>query len=164
MIEAIVVITTMLVFLGLIVWTRKSYGMKLDLQQTTRSNTLYFASHGCTGGGASAGGGGSGPTSSEAEKIAGKANVPNSAAASRTWNTANATASGSSSWQAVWDTNANGQAGSIHLQKGGLSRPISAASKVTCNEKKYDNQWMAWFQFGVDFVARGMGGVGDLFR
>ena len=40
MIEAVIVISTMVVFMGLIVFTRKAYGMTLDLQQQTRSNTL----------------------------------------------------------------------------------------------------------------------------
>jgi hypothetical protein len=166
MIEGVIVVTTMLVFMGLIVWTRKSYGMKLDLQQQTRSNVLYYASHGCTGANASdAPSGTVDGSGSEAENAAQKSNVPNKAAASRTFNTASASANDTSSWQTVWDVNATGgQGSSINLQKQSLSRPISAASKVTCNEKKYDNQWLAWFQFGVDFVSRGFGGVGDLFK
>lgn len=165
MLEGIIVITTMLVFLGLIVWTRKSYGMKLDLQQSTRSSVLYYASHGCTGNGSFEVGGSAPSGSPEAEAVAGKANVPNRTAASRTWNTANATNHGSSSWQAVWDVNAkDGAGGAIDLQKQTLTREITAASKVTCNEKKYANAWTAWFEFGVDFAARGLGGVGDLFR
>ena len=74
MVEGVIVISTMLVFLGAIVYTRKSYGMKLDLQQQTRSNVLYYASHGCTGSGGSSNAGGSVTTGSpEAESAAGKA-------------------------------------------------------------------------------------------
>jgi hypothetical protein len=166
MVEGVIVVSTMLLFMGLIVWTRKSYGMKLDLQQQTRSNVLYYASHGCEGAGATSAPGGTVDGSSpEAQNAANKSNVPNKAAASRTYNTASATANGTSDWQTAWDVNARGgQGGEINLQKQSLSRPISAASKVTCNEKKYDNQWTAWFKFGVDFVGRGFGGVGDLFQ
>ena len=49
MVESVIVISTLLVFMGLIVFMRKSYGAKLDIQQTTRANVLYYASHGCTG-------------------------------------------------------------------------------------------------------------------
>ena len=165
MIEGVIVISTMLVFMGLIVWTRKSYGMKLDLQQQTRSNVLYYASHGCEGAGGSSQAGGTVDDggSPEAESAAGRSNVPNRAAASRTYNTASASVSGTSSWQTVWDVNAGG-GGGLNLQRQGLSREISAASKVTCNEKQYDNQWTAWFEFAADWVGRGFGGVGDLFR
>jgi hypothetical protein len=52
----------------------------------------------------------------------------------------------------------------MDLQKHTLTRSLSAKSKVTCNEKKYDNQWTAWMQFGIDFVSRGFGGLGDLFQ
>jgi hypothetical protein len=163
MIEGIIVISTMLVFMGLITYTRQSYGKKMDLQQQTRANTLFFASNGCegatTGGGSVPAGGGN-----EAANAANKSNVPNKAAASRKFNTASTSASDSASFQAVWDNNANGGNATIEYGKHTLSRQISAASKVTCNEKKYKNQWTAWLQFGIDFVSRGFGGVGDLFN
>lgn len=162
MIEGIIVISTMLVFMGLITYTRQSYGKKLDLQQKTRSNVLYFASNGCDGpvpeGGSVPGGG------NDAANAANKSNVPNKAAASRKYNTASMQDTTNASFQAVWDNNANGGNASIDLGKHTLSRDITAASKVTCNEKKYKNQWIAWVQFGIDFVSRGFGGVGDLFN
>lgn len=167
MIEGVIVVTTMLVFLGLIVWTRQAYGMKLDLQQQTRSNVLYYASHGCTGAGGHSqiGGTVNNEEAAATEKIADKAKLPEASAASRTFNTASSSANSTSNWQTVWDKNAEGgQDSSINLQKQGLSRPVSAASKVTCNEKRYNSQWTAWFEFGVDWVGRGLGGVGDLFR
>jgi hypothetical protein len=165
MIEAVIVLSTLLVFLGFIVYFRKAYGAKLDLQQTARANVLYYASHGCTGdGGTASQGTGSVEGSPPAENAAKKANVANKAAASRKWNTANASASEVVSWQTVWDVNAKGGSSAIDLQKQKLGRTITAKSTVTCNEKKYDNQWTAWFQFAVDWVGRGFGGVGDLFR
>lgn len=162
MIEGAVVVSTMLVFLGLIQFSKQSYAKKLDLQQQTRANTLYYASHGCDG----QEGTGAGPEGApEAENAAKKSSVPNKGAASRKFNTASASATDTASFQAVWDTNAKGKDGaSINLQKHALDREVTAASKVTCNEKKYDNQWLAWMQFGIDFVSRGFGGVGDLFQ
>ena len=166
MIEGVIVISTMLVFIGFIVYTRKSYGMKLDLQQRTRSNVLYYASHGCTGSqGTSSEGQGSTDGIREVDAAAAKSTVPNKAAASRKWNTATATANGTVSWQAVWDVNAEqGKSGPMKLEEHKLSRTIAAQSRTTCNEKKYASQWSAWMQFGADFVSRGFGGVGDLFK
>lgn len=167
MIESVIVITTMLVFLGLIVWTRKAYGMKLDLIQQAQSDTLYFASHGCdnAGGGiGQIGGGGTVPgDDGAAANAAAKTGLPDATAVNRTWNTATGSLRGSASWQAVWDHNANGQNGSIELKKETLTANVSAASAMTCNERQYSSQLTAWFQFGIDFLKNG-GGVFDLFR
>jgi hypothetical protein len=167
MVESIIVISTMLIFLGLIVWTRQAYGMKLDMQQRTRSDTLYYASHGCenTGGGiGTAGGGGTIPGGGgPAANAAGKANLPDSAAVGRSWNSASGSLSANVSAQAVWDQNARGGNASISYGNLPLSANVSAASAVACNEKKYDSQLTAWFKFGVDFIKSG-GGVIDLFR
>jgi len=159
MIEGVIVVATMLVFMGMITYTRQSYGKKLDIQMQTRANTLYFASHGCegAGNGASAGGGGAVPGDNPAQGPANKSDVPNKAAASRNLNTASASASENVSFQAVWGN------GPMDLQKHTGGRSISAASKVTCNEKMYENQWLAWAQFGMDFAMK-LGGAGDLFN
>ena len=159
MIEGVIVVATMVVFMGLITYTRQSYGSKLDLQMQTRANTLYFASHGCEGAGdgASASGGGAVPGDNPAQGPANKSNVPNKAAASRNLNTASASANGNVNFRAVWGN------GPSDLQAHTGGRSISAASKVTCNEKMYENQWLAWAQFGMDF-AKKLGGAGDLFN
>lgn len=159
MIEGVIVVATMLVFMGMITYTRQSYGKKLDIQTQTRANTLYFASHGCegAGNGASASGGGAVPGDNPAQGPANKSDVPNKAAASRNLNTASASANDNVSFQAVWG---NGPSG---LSKHTGGRSISAASKVTCNEKMYENQWLAWAQFGMDFASK-LGGAGDLFN
>lgn len=167
MIEAVIVLSTMLVFFGLILFVRKAYGAKLDLQQRTRSNVLYYASHGCTGS--------TGDTTSqtsenvagdvrEVDNVAAKSKEESGGAASRTWNTASATAATTVEWSTVWDVNPERKESSIDLQKQKLSRRIEAASKTTCNEKKYDSQWTAWMKFAGDFVSRGFGGVGDVFK
>lgn len=47
MVEAIVVMGTMLVFLGMNMWAYKAYGGKIDQMNSTRRDALYFASHTC---------------------------------------------------------------------------------------------------------------------
>lgn len=168
MIEGVIVITTMLVFLGLIVFMRTAYGKKLDLQQGTRANVLYYSSHGCTGPKTMTITTPSppiGPGSGEVDKAASKSKNPDQAAASRTWNSAMSVAIGVAVWGTVWDVNATTPAARpIDLERKLLVKPIHAESFVTCNEKKYDSQWKAWYQFGADFVSRGFGGVGDIFK
>ncbi len=166
MIESVIVISTMLIFLGLIVWTRQAYGMKLDMQQRTRSDVLYFASHGCenTGGGVGqAGGGGTIPGDNPAAGAAQRSGLQDAAAVNRSWNSASGSLSGTANWQAVWDQNARGQNASINYGKLALKSNISAASAVTCNEKKYSSQLTAWAKFGLDMVKSG-GGLFDVFR
>src|SRR5262245_60829309 len=94
MVEAVIVLSTMLVFLGLIVWTRNSYAMKMDLQQDTRATSLYYASHACKGEKGSASSERSGTvqdSSPEAEAAAKKSGVAGAAAvASRVYSTAQA--------------------------------------------------------------------------
>ncbi len=166
MVEAVIVLSTMLVFLGTIVWTRNSYATKLDMQQGTRSSSLYYASHGCSGkseANASMERSGTVPDSSpQAENAAKKSNAPGAVVASRALNTALAKATGQSSFQAVWD--ANGGQGGINLAKQALSRRIEASSKVTCNEQAFPSKWQDWFQFGVQFITGGIGKSGSLFQ
>jgi len=165
MLEGILVVSTMLVFLGLIVYARNAYVTKLDLQQRTRSNVLYYSSHGCTGEGGTAKESTSfGDGSRIVEIVAGKMNTDESGAASRKWNTASASAQKSLSWRAVWDANAERQKEGIDLRQHRFTRRIGADSTVTCNEKAYSSQWSAWYKFAGDFFKRGLGGVGDLFR
>lgn len=165
MVESVVVISTMLVFLGLIVWTRQAYGAKLDLQQRTRSDTLYYASHGCegsTGGSASSGTGGTvggdRPPGSNASS-----GQPGAAALDKSWNEAKGTLQQTVELTAVVDNNATGQNASISYGRMALKSNVKASSEVTCNEKKYTNQLTAWFQFGMDMVSSG-GGFGNLFN
>lgn len=167
MIEGVFVVATMVVFMGLILWTRKSYGMKLDLQQQTRSNVLYYSSHGCTGaGGKSSEGVGTTDGSREAAAAADKSGMPESAAASSRWNSASAKAEDDAKWRTAWDVNAGGGGiggGGIDVREQQLTRKVHAGSDVICNEKKYDSQWTAWMKFGVDFVSSGAG-AGGLFQ
>ena len=47
MVEAIVVMCTMMVFLGMNTWAFKAYGGKIDQMSSTRRDALYWASHSC---------------------------------------------------------------------------------------------------------------------
>jgi hypothetical protein len=47
MVEAIVIMGTMLVFLGMNTWAFKAYGGKIDQMNSTRRDALYWASHSC---------------------------------------------------------------------------------------------------------------------
>jgi len=168
MIEGIIVVSTMLIFMGLIIWTRQAYGMKLDMQQRTRSDVMYYASHGCenTGGGVGRpGGGGTVPgNAGPAANAAGKTTLPDAAAVNRSWNSASATLRSTINSQATYDVNARGQDNtSIQYGKLALTTNVKADSFVTCNEKQYGSQLTAWFKFGMDFLRTG-GGVGDLFK
>lgn len=166
MIESVIVISTMLIFLGLIVWMRQAYGMKLDLQQKTRSDVLYYASHACegdNGGSAQSRTGGTVPGANPAANGASASGLPEGQAANRSWNSASGSLSTTVNGQAVWDQNANGQGGSINYGKMPLASAVKAASACTCNEKKYGSQLIAWAQFGIDFLKKG-GGLADLFQ
>jgi hypothetical protein len=166
MIESVIVISTMLIFMGLIVWMRQAYGTKLDLQQRTRSDVLYFASHACEdngGGGGQASGGGTVPGGNPVGGAAGASGLPEGQAASRSWNSASSSLTGSANGQAIFDQNAKGQGGSINYGKMPLNSSIKAASACTCNEKKYTSQLTAWAKFGIDMVKSG-GGIVDLFK
>lgn len=155
MIEAIVVISVLLVFMGLIVWMRQAYGTKLDLQQRTRAETLYFASHACQGDGKTTLGGAvpgdSGPAANTAEKT----KLPEGAALNRNWNNATGTLEKTVDGQAVWDQNARGNEAPIEYGKHALTSQVTASSTVTCNEKKYDSKLSALFGTGVDVLKSG---------
>ena len=47
MVEAIVIMCTMLVFLGMNTWAFKAYGGKIDQMSSTRRDALFYASHDC---------------------------------------------------------------------------------------------------------------------
>ncbi|MBX3206403.1 MAG: hypothetical protein KF764_15120 [Labilithrix sp.] len=168
MIEAVIVISTMVVFMGTIAWTRQAYGAKLDYQQRTRSDVLYYASHGCkeSGGGVgSPGGGGTaglGPTGGE--NAANRAPTPDKAAINQSWNSAAGSLKTTVTGKAIIDQNARGgNGGSIQYGPLSLVSNVSADSYSTCNEPDYGSQFVAWFNFGLNFVTSG-GGVVDIFR
>lgn len=152
LVEAAVVIPVMLVFLGVIVFTHKSYSTKLDRQTTLRSATLYYASHACTGEAppgvsVTTETASTGSDTAQADSAAGKLDPAISEGVRRDWNMvrvepADLTVTGS----AVNDR-----------QTVGLQRTISTFSVVGCNEKRYDNEWTKVFEFIKDYAQTGGG-------
>lgn len=176
MVEGIVVMTTMLCFLGLNIWAENVYGGKLDQASSTRRDVLYYASHGCEGGNDTDV---DTYTQASLKGVSGKAintedlNVQPPAAATRIGNNFNNTAAGGGGINGAvsrsWNTASGGKGpqtvsgstvvgdNSIFVKKKALSVDLGTNSWSACNEKKYDNAWTAFFQFGWDFLKSGAG-------
>jgi hypothetical protein len=152
LVEAAVVIPTMLVFLGCIVFSYRSYDKKLSIQTSSRSSVLSYASHNCEGGApteVSLQGGEAdiNADTSQLDSAAGELRDSERAGTSRTLNIAHSSASAQVSGSAVVSA----------TQKAPLQRTVSAKSGVACNEKRYDNQWTALIEFAVNFAKTGAG-------
>lgn len=152
LVEAAVVIPVMLVFIGLIMWSNKSYEAKLDKQAGTRTQVLYYASHNCEGNPDSMtlAGQNDDPTNgagAAADKPSSKLDEKSSAGVSRNWNLAKAK---------PVDTEIGGSA-VLDRRTVLMKRKISAGSEVACNEKRYDSPWTAIFQFIAGFAKSGGG-------
>ncbi len=155
MVEGIVVISGMLVFFGLVVGVRNAYGAKLDLQQGTRSNVLYSASHACQGGGGNLG----------LSMPAGATNGPTGGFGSvaTSWNVASqGPVTANIPWTIVID---NGGGGPISYQHKGITTTASAVSTCVCNEPSYQSGLTDWFTFGINLFKSGGGfaALGKLF-
>lgn len=161
MVEGIIVISVMLTFLGLITWTRHAYWTKLDLQQKTRSDALFYASSGCKnkGGGnsnsAPGGVAGATPSTGLANRMGGDA----ASVASQSWGKVtaieNRTVLGFYSVNPV-------PAGNINYVKWPFKSDVNASSYLICNEPKYGNVLVAAIQFAIQMGRTG-GGIGSLF-
>lgn len=165
MLEAIVVITVLLVFLGMILWGQRAYATKVDQATATRSDVLYYASHACEQGP---------PLDDSATRPAfahvdhdtpvatGDANTAPAdalagalpaeggpSAVTRDWNMA------TTSRAQVVDGNAI-----VNLKKQNLSTNVQTASWVACNEKDYGGNWHDIAQFVWDMKGNGAGLLG----
>ena len=164
LVEAAVVIPVMLVFLGCIMFTNRSYEAKIDKQMGTRAGILFYASHNCEGdvpagatppvretgdSGQSQAGAPSG-AATDPNRLGGGGNTGGAAAGmDRSWNTAHAKPSDSTVYgSAVQDRT-----------RVFMSRTIHAESQVACNEKPFPNKWIAIIQF-IGAFARSGGGLG----
>jgi hypothetical protein len=176
MVEGIVVMTTMLVFLGMNIWAENVYGGKLDQANSTRRDVLYYESHGCEEANATdddtytqrtlsgiSGAAKSGenlnvpPPDQTRDRVGGnfdgsRAGEGINGAVSRSWNTA----SGGKGPQNVSGSALVGE-NSILVKKKALSVNLGTNSFSACNEKTYNNQWTAFFQFSWDTLKRGAG-------
>lgn len=167
MAEGIIVIATMLVFLGTTVFASRAYGGKVDQMTETRKDALFYASHHCdkqapqsqnTGGvPGTANGAGNGNTG-DLDAVSGRlqGGLPQTSATSRDWNMSQSSRSGTQTAQASINTSPTG----LNLQRILLTSNISTTSYVGCNEQRYDNNWTALFEFGWDFLKSGAGVAG----
>lgn len=172
MVEGIVVMTTMLVFLGMNVWAENVYGGKLDQANSTRRDVLYYASHACesqngadpdtytqpqlrgiAGPARAAEATGVPPPDPDLDTRAGGLNDTAvgggglNGAVERSWNSA----SGGKGGTAITGSVLVGR-NSILVSRTPLVATVTTNSYVTCNEKSYDNQWKAFFEFSWDFL------------
>jgi len=164
MVEAAVVIPVMLVFLGLIMFTNKSYESKIDRQEATRAGLLYFAAHSCTKqppqsitkGMAI----GNGTTTEEADPGT-PDGVPKSNADQQSAKLGPSAQGGiSKSHQLAHaspqDLTITGNA--IDDRKTvPLKRTIHAEAEVACNEKAFTSSWKAMLGFVPKFLSDGGG-------
>lgn len=159
LVEAAVVIPVMLVFLGCIMFSDRSYEAKLDKQMGTRAGILYFASHNCEGSvpegivppikdSADVGTDIPGGKATDPSRLGGGGNTGGAAAGmSKDWNLAKASPA---------DTPVYGSAVQDRTRVF-LNRTIHAQSEVACNEKAFPNKWIAIIQFIGQFARSGGG-------
>ncbi len=163
LVEAAVVIPVMLVFLGVIMFTNRSYEMKLDRQMGTRAGILFYASHNCetnppagveapartTGDSGQSQAGVPSGAATDPNRLGGGGNTGGaSAGMDRSWNTAHAKSDNTVYGSAVQDRT-----------RVFMNRAIHAESQVACNEKAFPNKWSAIIQF-IGAFARTGGGLG----
>lgn len=178
MVEGIVIMTTMLVFLGMNVWVAKAYGGKLDQANSTRRDVLYFASHSCetrndtdpdtysvaalkglagpgVGTESEDPGIGEGAINRIGELIGARGGGGEGNAVQRNWNSATA-GKGPTPVTGTAVLNLTPQRG-ITMGRSALSTNVATNSFATCNEKRYDNPWTQLFEFGWDFLKSAAG-------
>lgn len=162
--EAIIVITVLLVFLGMITWAQRAYAAKIDQANATRSDVLFYASHSCEQGppGEDTE---TGPafehhdhdtpiaTGSEdtttADTLAGALPAEGPGALKRDWNMASTMREQTVDGSAIVD-----------LEKKKLSTHVKTQSWVACNEKNYGGNWTDLAQFVWDMKDNGAGLLG----
>lgn len=154
LVEAAIVIPCMLLFLGLTMFTYKSYSTKIDRQTATRAGAMYYAQHTCERTSPALGDIAAG-TEGQSSGVQDPSSVDGAGAVSGA-----ATQGLSKDWQLArarpGDTTVTGSAinGNSVLS---LQRKIHAESTVACNEKVYKNDFTAVFEFAVSFATSGGG-------
>lgn len=165
MAEAIVVMTVLLVFLGMILWVHRAYAAKIDQSANTRSDVLFYASHNCetapeveepahapavTTEGEAVGVDGEDPATAEklAEDFHGKSGAKVSATGlKRNWNVVSA----------MREQDVDGSA-IVNLEKKKMTTHVKTQSWVACNEKNYGGDWtdVAEFMWDIKDNAAGL--------
>jgi hypothetical protein len=165
MLEAIIVITVLLVFLGVILWGARAYAAKLDQSANTRSDILYYASHSCeqappqedsaTPPGFELGDHDT-PVATGGEDTTAATNLAAALPASggpgaltRDWNMASTMREQTVEGSAI-----------VNLEKTALTTHVKTQSWVACNEKNYGGNWNDLAQFVWDMKENGAGLLG----
>lgn len=155
LVEAAVVLPTLVMFLGCAVFIHRSYSVKIDKQMGTRAGVMYYASHSCEGKipqdvvpvlDYANPGNNRVPTDIDTSKLGPSAPIVR-AGIQRSWNLARAKPE---------PTVVSGSA----VRDGAtvaLTRNVSAASEVACNEKAYPGQVKAMVNFMAEFAKSGGG-------
>jgi hypothetical protein len=162
MVEASFVLGVMVVFWGLLQWTRQSYADKLDQMAVTRRDASFYSAHNCEEGqGASSKFGGTldvgadDPTKKALPNLGGAKGADGAQEkVSRAQNMATASRQSKSVGFAQADLTADG---TNTLQKVRLERTIKSESHVFCNEKPYDADPVSWVSFAGRFFKTGAG-------
>lgn len=161
LVEAALVLPVMVVFIGLIMFTHKSYDVKMDKQLGTRAGSLYYASHACKGD-VPADVAPAVPDNSDANVIPAGPQDKNAGKLGRS-NSGGATAAVKRGNNLVKAQPADSTVGGKAVQNGqtfGLTRQIHAASEVACNEEVFKSKWTAVFQ-EIGSLYKSKGGLVD---
>ena len=158
MVEAIVVMTTMLCFLGMNIYAQHAYGGKVDQMNSTRRDALFWASHNCDEKNGDDGDTYTDPALKDNESYSGGSSSLSlkgligmfgggGSAPFDIFATARVKKNPTTIYgQAIMAPNVTG------AHKESLKATIGTPSAVGCNEKAYYNFWTQIFEFGWDFI------------
>lgn len=135
MVEAIPVLTVMILFLGMTMYIFRGYKEKLVLEQKTRSEALTEASHACEGGGSGSGSGGGTSTGASLGE----------AATGVTDRVSGGKVSGMMTMKSVTKTGSATISGTVveDLKKKRLSRKVTAWSQTMCRPKSESGDFLS---------------------
>lgn len=156
MVEAIVIMTTMLVFLGMNVYAQHAYGGKIDQANSTRRDALYWASHNCDEKNEA-----EPDTFTDSALKGNKSYSGGQSSLSFTGLIQSFKGGGGGNFDLFATAHVEKTATKIYgtailapnvsdAHRESLSATIATPSEVGCNEKAYYNFWTQIFQFGWD--------------
>jgi hypothetical protein len=156
MVEAIVVMGTMLVFFGMNMWAYKVYGGKIDTMNSTRRDALYFASQTCENQN------GSDPDKYTDSALAGTRASGGQSSLSFT-GLIQAIAGGGGSFDVfatarsekapvAIDGRATTNVGAFTTRRTMLTARVGSKSAVGCNEKNYGDGVLALLRLGLSAI------------
>jgi hypothetical protein len=152
LVEAALVLPTLAIFLGLILYEYRSYREKMISQQTTRTNVLYFASHACDEQATVAAGGLSNVAATSA------AYALDTAPVSGADKVLNGNPPGGGGLRSKTQRTFNEAQSTVTRQAsgGGLTRKVTSTSRVYCNERPEDGDPGGVAQWAFGFFKSGL--------